>query len=250
MSGLVRTVSWTSLRTALVLATLGAVLLHTWLSGQVQTLLHPLLRPLVAGGGLVLLATAVLVVALAPESEPPQPASRRWRRTARDLAVAVAVIGAVASAPTSFSALALANRAPTDPAALKRKAPANDDAAAAWKPGPDGAIRLETVDLLMAADSPDTVAQLDGQRVRFLGQFSPGDADGFKVVRFLMFCCAADAQPVSVRVEGTPPAAEKMAWVQVVGRVRFVETVPGKHEPRVVVEKAEAVPAPSSQFLY
>ncbi len=247
MSGTVRL---ESLRTALVLATLGAVLLHTWVSGQVETLLHPLLRPLVLGGGIVLLGAAALAVALAPEHEAPQSALRRWRRGLRDAAVALAVIGAVAAAPSSFSALALSNRTSTDPAALRRQAPAGDDAAAAWKPGADGAIRLETVDLLMAADAPDTVAQLEGQRVRFLGQFSPDGGDAFKIVRFLMYCCAADAQPVSVQVDGAPPAADKMAWVEVTGRVRFVETVPGKHQPRVTLEKVEAIPAPSSKFLY
>jgi uncharacterized repeat protein (TIGR03943 family) len=239
------------MRTALVLATLGAILCHTWLSGQVQTLLHPMLRPLVLGGGIVLLGAAFLVIALAPEREPllPAAAPRRWRRAARDVAVALTAAIAVAAAPQSFSALALANRvATTDPTALRKKE--SDDAAAAWKPGADGMVRLETVDLLMAADAPDTVQQLDGQRVRFLGQFSPDDSNGFKIVRFLMFCCAADAQPVSVQVDGAPPAVEKMGWVQVIGRVHFPETVPGKRQPRVTLEKVEAIPAPSDKFLY
>ena len=50
------TVKLESLRAALVLATLGAVLLHTWISGQVETLLHPMLRPLVLGGGIVVVS--------------------------------------------------------------------------------------------------------------------------------------------------------------------------------------------------
>jgi uncharacterized repeat protein (TIGR03943 family) len=43
------------------------------------------------------------------------------------------------------------------------------------------------------------------------------DDDGFVLGRFVMSCCAADAQPVlvTVRWNGTPPT--KDSWVQVTG---------------------------------
>ncbi len=65
-----------------------------------------------------------------------------------------------------------------------------------------------------------------------------------------MFCCAADAQPVSVHVAGTAPKAGKMDWVEVVGTVRFPETVPGKRLPEVTAEGVKPVDEPADKFLY
>jgi len=240
---------------ALALGTLGATLLHTVASGQVKTLLHPMLQPLVAGGGIVLLLAALLHASLASPlgwsgANPGQIGRMAWK-IVRDLLVALAVAGAVAVAPGSFSSLALSNRV-ADPSAVLKKV--ENDQAPPLQTDATGALKVETVDLLMAAEHPDTIQQMDGHRVRFIGQYLPGDAGNLKIVRFLMFCCAADAQPVSVGIK-TPatlaiPSIDKMGWAEVAGTVHFPEDVPGKRLPVVTAEEIKPIPEPSDKYIY
>ena len=237
---------------ALALGTLGATLLHTVVSGQVKTLLHPMLQPLVAGGGVALLLAAVLHASLAsPLGWSGAGVGRIGWKIARDFLVALAVAGAVAVAPGSFSSLALANRV-ADPSAVLKKV--ENDQAPPLQTDASGALKVETVDLLMAAEHPDTIQQMDGHRVRFIGQYLPGDAGNLKIVRFLMFCCAADAQPVSVGIK-TPatliiPSIDKMGWAEVAGTVHFPEDVPGKRLPVVTAEEIKPIPEPSDKYIY
>ena len=237
---------------ALALGTLGATLLHTVVSGQVKTLLHPMLQPLVAGGGVALLLAAVLHASLAsPLGWSGAGVGRIGWKIARDFLVALAVAGAVAVAPGSFSSLALANRV-ADPSAVLKKV--ENDQAPPLQTDASGALKVETVDLLMAAEHPDTIQQMDGHRVRFIGQYLPGDGGNLKIVRFLMFCCAADAQPVSVGIK-TPatliiPSIDKMGWAEVAGTVHFPEDVPGKRLPVVTAEEIKPIPEPSDKYIY
>lgn len=235
----------------LALGTLGTVFLHTTASGQVKTLLHPMLQPLVLGAGLCLLAAAALHFLLAPPAFAPMPAPLFAKNAARDAVVVAALIVGVACAPRSFSSLALANRTSVDPTAMLRgKAAAAD--APAWQKDAGGTIHLEAVDLLMAAEKPETIAEMEGQHVRFIGQYVPVDGERFKMTRFLMFCCAADAQPINVRVNAehglTPLPA--MAWAEVTGTVHYREEIPGKKLPEITLDALKTIPEPSDKFLY
>ncbi len=250
----------------LALATMGTAFLHAYVSCQVTTLLHPLLHPLVAGTGVLLLLAAALFLLL-PDTERP-----RWK-SGRDLTLAFVLLFALAAAPGSFSSLALANRTVADPSALlKGKGAAEEDAATyAWKPDGAGVIPLEVTDLFMAIGLPKSMAALDGKKVRVIGQYDPSaqaQAEGsnrFHLVRFLMFCCAADAQPVALAVEGTPPAdLPGMGWAQAVGTVHFEAMAKAKaktgtgtqspaadqQEPVLTLESVKAIPEPKDKFLY
>jgi uncharacterized repeat protein (TIGR03943 family) len=238
---------------ALALGTLGTAFLHASASGQVKTLLHPLLQPLVLAAGIVLLAAAVLHCLLTPASLPPLPGAIFARQAARNGLAVLALLIGLAAAPHSFSSLALANRTVADPAVLL-KGKGLDAQAPAWRKDSSGAIKLEAVDLLMAAEHPETIREIEGQRVRFIGQFVPDSADRFKLTRFLMYCCAADAQPIRVRVDagnapGFAPLAS-MAWAVATGTVHFREEIPGKRLPVVTLEKIESIPEPANKFLY
>lgn len=120
--------------------------------------------------------------------------------------------------------------------------------------GPDGAILLETIDLLFAAQEEALRAEFEGQRVAVIGQYVPPTSDGpggFQLVRMFVVCCAADARPTGVEVsgekavEGTP----RMAWVRVTGKAVFDEK-DGRLEPRIEAEKIEPVEAPRERFVY
>jgi uncharacterized repeat protein (TIGR03943 family) len=59
----------------------------------------------------------------------------------------------------------------------------------------------------------------DGASVRLTGFVAGRDGDGFRLARYQIACCAADAAPVVIRVigvHGSLPAPDQ--WVTVTGR--------------------------------
>jgi hypothetical protein len=120
--------------------------------------------------------------------------------------------------------------------------------------GPDGAILLETIDLLFAAQEEALRTEFDGQRVAVIGQYVPprgGATGGFELVRMFVVCCAADARPTGVEVTAAEVAGDipRMGWVRVTGRAVFDEK-DGRLEPRIVAEGIEPVEAPRERFVY
>jgi hypothetical protein len=87
-----------------------------------------------------------------------------------------------------------------------------------------------------AGYTPEKRAFYEGKMVQLVGQFVPGPPNNrsFTLVRYKISCCAADAIPLPVIIM-IDPASEKTLpqdirrdqWVQVTGRVQFVEQ-PGK----------------------
>lgn len=119
--------------------------------------------------------------------------------------------------------------------------------------GPDGAIQLETIDLLFAAGEEALREEFEGQRVSLVGQYVPPAAVGagqFDLVRMFIVCCAADARPIGVPVAvPEEPDLPRMGWIRVTGTARFVEAG-GTNQARLEAEKIEEVPAPSETVLY
>ena len=117
---------------------------------------------------------------------------------------------------------------------------------------PDGAIQVETLDLLFAAEEPALREEFENQRVSIIGQYIPprgGAEGGFDLVRMFVVCCAADARPLGIKVVGDPVEVPRMGWVRINGVARF-EDKGGTIEPRLELEKIEEVEAPRESFLY
>ena len=117
---------------------------------------------------------------------------------------------------------------------------------------PDGAIQVETLDLLFAAEEPALREEFEDQRVSIIGQYIPprgGAEGGFDLVRMFVVCCAADARPLGIKVVGDPVEVPRMGWVRITGVARF-EDKGGTIEPRLELEKIEEVEAPRESFLY
>jgi len=116
----------------------------------------------------------------------------------------------------------------------------------------DGAIQVETLDLLFAASEPALREEFENQRVTLVGQYVPprsGDGN-FDLVRMIMVCCAADARPLGVKVIApAPDGVDSMGWVRVTGIARF-EDRGGFFEPRVEGSAVEQVEAPRETILY
>jgi uncharacterized repeat protein (TIGR03943 family) len=88
-------------------------------------------------------------------------------------------------------------------------------------------------------------ASFDGATVRLTGFVAGGDGEGFRLARYQIACCAADAAPVVVRVvaiEGDPPRRD--AWVTVTGTHR-----PGDGDvPELAATSLVEIPAPDDPY--
>lgn len=94
--------------------------------------------------------------------------------------------------------------------------------------------------------------QLDGMRISVIGRVArPEDTpEGtFILFRFLISCCAADAQPIAVlvRVPDTSlPEVDK--WVEIRGRTT-IETIRGIKALILEADTVKEIPAPSSPYI-
>jgi uncharacterized repeat protein (TIGR03943 family) len=87
-------------------------------------------------------------------------------------------------------------------------------------PARDGAVDLTLLEF-MSRSYYDERESLAGATVRLTG-FVVGDptlSDGYRLARFRMSCCAADAFPIRITVRGLdgPPPSDN-TWVEVVGQ--------------------------------
>ena len=64
----------------------------------------------------------------------------------------------------------------------------------------------------------DPSQSLEGVRVRVVGFAAPaGDAEGYRLTRFVIFCCAADAEALQAVVTGDPTPRARDQWLEVEG---------------------------------
>lgn len=85
----------------------------------------------------------------------------------------------------------------------------------------------------------------NGAQVQLTGFIAEPQQDGFRLARYQIACCAADATPIVVDIvgtSGTPPS--KDGWVQVTGTFR-----PGGNEiPKFAATTVAEVPAPEDPY--
>jgi uncharacterized repeat protein (TIGR03943 family) len=144
---------------------------------------------------------------------------------------------------------------PAAPAAPATAASTTTDADNYLPKSKDGNIEVQVIDLLYAAQDSSMRADFEGKTVETIGQLMPADANNaggnrFKLMRMFMYCCAADAKPIAALVESpTPPAAQEMSWVKVVGKVDFpIEG--GRTIPVLKATSVKQVDPPEETMLY
>jgi hypothetical protein len=81
-----------------------------------------------------------------------------------------------------------------------------------------------------AAYMPSKRKYFEGRMVKLKGQYSPsGNPKVFKLVRYKITCCAADAVPLDVVIMLDPQSQENLAhlspnqWIEVLGQVQFLK---------------------------
>ena len=218
---------------AVLLFLVGSVLLHAGLTGLYLRYVKAGLRPLVLLAGVVLVVAAVATIRYAR-----RPAGHRSPRVAWLLVLPVfALILAAPPALGSYSAM----RSGTAVTAPRIVAPLE-----AGNP-----VRLTVIDYADRAVY-DHGRSLAGRTVTLTGFVAFDEAGTPYLIRMLLNCCAADAQPVKVGLTGrVPPVLQPDSWLEVTGTVtgeQAKDPVNGGAIPFVDVGQARPVPQPADPY--
>jgi uncharacterized repeat protein (TIGR03943 family) len=240
---------------AAVLSAWGTVMLHTVASGHINRLLSPMFRSYVLIAGVLLIVVSVAYVFLYQPAENPAPAlapTGRLRQLLRWAVLLIPVVAASVLSPDALSNTTMENRANSSSTAGAVAMPSlsgstQEDVKAALAADPNQPAPVEVTDLITVSQSPAQMKSFVGRQVRSVGLFS--DLGGKpKLVRWIMWCCAADAQPASVQLSGTLPPLKDDAWYEVVGTAEFPSTL-GQVVPRIAVTSIKPAQEPDEPFL-
>ena len=242
---------------AAVMSAWGVVMLHTIATGHIYRLLNPLFRPYVMTAGILLLLVSAAYVLLYQPAENPAPAlapTGRLRQLLRWALLLLPVLAASVLSPSALSSTTMNNRALSSTAgvaAMPSMSAATDqnvkDALAA---DPNQPVPVDVTDLITLAKSPDQIKSFAGRKVHAIGFIiTPPGGGSPKLVRWIMWCCAADAQPASVTLTGNLPGPYKDSdWYEIVGTAEFPSTL-GQVTPQIAVDSVKPTQEPDEPFL-
>ncbi len=97
---------------------------------------------------------------------------------------------------------------------------------------PSQTAPVEVTDLIYLGQHPDQAKAFASHKVSSVGHIITG-ANGPQLVRLIMWCCAADAVPVTVDLQGDVKGTFKDEdWLQVTGTAQFITGKDGKGRAR------------------
>lgn len=240
---------------AAVMSAWATVMLHTIWSGQINHLLSPLFRNYVLVAAVVLIVLSVLYVLLyqpsAQESATSLAPANPLRQLGRWLVLLLPLIAASVLSPSALSSTTMNNRSST--AGVAAMPSWNEESKAKAKEAvdadPNQAVPVEVTDLLTIARTPAQLQAFDGRKIRTVGLFAHQPDNPPKLVRWIMFCCAADAQPAAVEMSGNTTGAWKdEQWLEVIGTAHFTSTL-GHVAPSIEVDSIKPTQEPDEPFL-
>jgi uncharacterized repeat protein (TIGR03943 family) len=201
---------------SMVLLALGATAVWLWRSGEALNYVRPGLVPLVLAAGLVLLALGLLPplgllgtgMGRAASGSGHGPGGHQHQgRIGWLLLVPVLVVLVVQ--PAALGSYAVSSRT---------VAPGGGDSGFPPLGAPvRGAVPMPMAEFVTRAIR-DPAQSLAGVRVRLVGFASPTQAGGgYRLTRFVIFCCAADAEALQVAIRGDPTPRARDQWLEVEG---------------------------------
>lgn len=228
---------------ATIVASLGLILVAMVLSGQLTNYLQPYFRPWVLlTGALLLLLAGWTFLRLWKDSRERGDGSlvaaeNPMRKTSWLLLVPVLLATLCAPSPLGAAMLnssavggSSVSNAANEQAATRvaSRVGRNDDGTIAYDVLSDSAPTDITLEDLANRFTFGRKGELQDKPVKIVG-FAAAAADGqWRVNRFKIYCCAADAVPYTAQLNGTPTAPEADTWYEVTGTVDALssETVP------------------------
>jgi putative membrane protein len=241
---------------AAVMSAWATVMLHTIVSGHINRLLNPMFRNYVLTAAIVLLVLSTLYVLLyqpTTEIAPALAPTGRFRQFGRWLVLLIPIIAASILSPSALSSTT-ADRRGLDSTAGVTPMPSWDAASQksaqeALAADPNQPVPVDVTDLITLSQSPAQIAAFEGRKVQTVGLFvaQPGNAP--KLVRWIMWCCAADAVPAAVELSGnTSGNWNDTQWLEVIGTAHFPSTL-GHVVPQIKVDTITPTQEPDEPYL-
>jgi uncharacterized repeat protein (TIGR03943 family) len=180
----------------------------------------------------------------------PEQVPSPWRQIGRWLVLLIPIIGAAVLSPDALSTTTAHVRSSGTAGVApmpSMNAHGQQDAEDALKTDPSAPAPMEVTDLITVAHTPELIKKFDGRQVHVVGLFTGGDSP--RLMRWIMWCCAADAQPASVDMTGQVGGPYKeQQWLDVVGIAHFPSTM-GQVTPQIEVTSAKKTDEPDEPFL-
>jgi uncharacterized repeat protein (TIGR03943 family) len=241
---------------AFVMSAWATVMLHTIASGHLNRLLSPMFHTYVLIAAILLLVLSALYVLLYQPTEETAPAlapTGRLRQFGRWLVLLIPVVAASILSPEALSSTTMINKGLNSTVGAIAMPSWNDatqkSAQEALAADPNQPVPVEVTDLITISRSADQIAKFEGRQVRSVGLFVPQPGAPAKLVRGIMWCCAADIMPVSVDLGGNTSGNWKDSqWIEVTGTAHFPSTL-GHVIPRIDVDSIKPTDEPDEPYL-
>jgi uncharacterized repeat protein (TIGR03943 family) len=199
---------------SLLLVVLGAMVVWLWWSGQALNYVRPGLAPWLLGGGVVvgLLGLLPPLGLLGRETAQADHGGHHQHRGRVGWLLLVPVLVVILVQPAALGSYAAASRSAV---------PEGGGHEGGFQPlaAPvRGAVPMPMAEFVTrAVRDPDQ--SLAGVRVRLVGFVAPsqGQEGGYRLTRFVIFCCAADAEALQAVVRGDATPRARDQWLQVEG---------------------------------
>ena len=239
---------------AAVMSAWATVMLHTIATGQINHLLSPIFRNYVLIAAFLLIALSALYLLLYQPTEQVAPAlapTGRLRQLGRWLVLLIPIVAASVLSPSALSNTTANMRGLNSTAGVAAMPSWNDASQLKAKEvvdsDPNQPVPVEVTDLITISHTPAQVQSFEGRKVRVVGLFD-GEAAP-KLVRWIMWCCAADAQPAAVELTGNTSGNWKGTdWLEVTGTAHFPSTL-GHVMPQIEVDTITPTPEPDEPYL-
>lgn len=279
-----------TLLAALALLEWGGIFVYFYLSGRISAFLHPYFQPWVLVSGLLMLLCGGVIYFVPEKScghgheveegccHDHGPSEWSWPRLGKTAVLLFPMAAAALLSPDRFGETLFQNRkaittAVELPGSFKPAAasagqaveaggppsipgndPAKQDPVRAPEPVPDAELN-SMMDLIYSAGVEAERNQMEGKTIAVIGQLardrvkglSPGD---FGIYELVIMCCAADARPVSIRVEysNLSPGLKNTDWVRVTGKIHFERVRESAIPLLKAVDVSESAP-PNDPYL-
>jgi uncharacterized repeat protein (TIGR03943 family) len=230
---------------SVLLVVLGATAVWLWWSGEALNYVRPGLAPFLLAAGVVVVLLGLLPPLGLLGKQAVGHADGHHHRARVGWLLLVPVLVVLVVQPAALGSYAVSGRlaAPADHAGfLPLAAPVR------------GAVPMSMAEFVSRAVR-DPGQSLAGVRVRLVGFVAPADgADGYRLTRFVIFCCAADGEALQAVVRGDRTPRARDQWLEVEGtwQPRPVAAVddPGPPPPVLDVDLVHPIAPPRPAYEY